>query len=77
MTVADNNGTQDWAADYVGEGGERAVNSNGIIARTPGRERDKIKKSSLSNKTIFSNTVCPGFRFICLILYLLTSCQGM
>ncbi len=28
----------------------------------PGREREKIKKSSLPKKTFFSNTVCPvGF----------------
>jgi hypothetical protein len=32
MTAADDNGTQDWAADYKGEGGERAVNNNGIRA---------------------------------------------
>jgi hypothetical protein len=32
-TVADDNGTQDWAADYEREGGERAVNNDGIRAR--------------------------------------------
>ncbi len=31
-TAADNNGTQDRTADYEGEGGERAVNNNGIRA---------------------------------------------
>jgi hypothetical protein len=45
-------------ADYEGEGGEQAANNNGIRARAPGRERDKIKKLSLCNKTFFSNTVC-------------------
>jgi hypothetical protein len=28
--AADNDGTQDWAADYKGEGGERAANNNNI-----------------------------------------------
>jgi hypothetical protein len=32
-TAADDNGMQDRAADYKGEGGERAVNNNGIRAR--------------------------------------------
>jgi hypothetical protein len=32
MTVADDDGTQDWAADYKGEGGERVANTNGIRA---------------------------------------------
>jgi hypothetical protein len=32
-TVADDNGMQDWAADYKGEGGEQAANNNGIRAR--------------------------------------------
>ncbi len=31
-TVADNDGMQDQAADYKGEGGERAANNNGIRA---------------------------------------------
>jgi hypothetical protein len=31
-TAADNDGTQDWAADYKGEGGERAANNNGLRA---------------------------------------------
>jgi hypothetical protein len=31
--VADNDGMQDRAADYKGEGGERAANNNGIRAR--------------------------------------------
>jgi hypothetical protein len=31
-TAADNNGMQDWAADYEGEGGERAANNNCIRA---------------------------------------------
>jgi hypothetical protein len=31
-TAADNDGTQDWAADYEGEGGEQAANNNGIGA---------------------------------------------
>jgi hypothetical protein len=26
----DNDGMQDWAADYKGEGGERVANNNGI-----------------------------------------------
>jgi hypothetical protein len=30
MKAADNDGMQDWAADYEGEGGERAANNNGI-----------------------------------------------
>ncbi len=61
-TVADDDGTRDWAADYEGEGGERAANNNGIRAHVPGREREKIKKSSLCKKTFFSDTVCPvGF----------------
>ncbi len=50
-TAADNNGTQDWVADSKGEGGEQAANNNGIRARAPGRESDKIKKSSLCKKT--------------------------
>ncbi len=29
----DINGTQDWVADYEGEGGEQAANNNGIRAR--------------------------------------------
>jgi hypothetical protein len=45
-------------ADYEGEGGERVANNNGIRAHAPGRERDKIKKSSLCKKTFFSNTAC-------------------
>ncbi len=62
MTAADNDGTQDRAADYKGERGEWAANNNGIRARAPGRERDKIKKLCLYKKTFFSNTVCPvGF----------------
>ncbi len=77
--MADDDGTQDRAADYEGEGGEQVVNNNGIRARAPGREREKIKKSSLCKKTFFSDTVCPldfllpskhpilGFRFISLI----------
>jgi hypothetical protein len=32
-TAANNDGTQDWVADYEGKGGERAVNNNGIRAR--------------------------------------------
>ncbi len=31
-TAADNDGTQDLAADYEGEGGEQAANNNGIGA---------------------------------------------
>jgi hypothetical protein len=27
--AADNDGMQDWASDYEGEGGERVVNNNG------------------------------------------------
>jgi hypothetical protein len=30
MKTADNKGTQDWLADYKGEGGERVANNNGI-----------------------------------------------
>jgi hypothetical protein len=65
--AADNNGMQDWAADYKGEGGEWAANNNGIrqkadVVSLLGREREKINKSSLQKKTFFSNTVCPvGF----------------
>jgi hypothetical protein len=33
MTATDDNGTQYRAADYKGEGGERATNNNGIRAR--------------------------------------------
>ncbi len=32
-TAVDDNGTQDWAVDYEGGGGERAANNNGIRAR--------------------------------------------
>jgi hypothetical protein len=32
MTAVEDNSTQDWAADYKGEGGERAANKNGIRA---------------------------------------------
>ncbi len=32
MTAAGNNSTCDWAADYEGEGGERAANNNSIRA---------------------------------------------
>jgi hypothetical protein len=32
MTAADNDGTQDRAVDYEGEGGEQAANNNGIRA---------------------------------------------
>jgi hypothetical protein len=28
--VADDNGTQDWVADYKGEGGERAATNSGF-----------------------------------------------
>ncbi len=60
--MADDDGTRDRAADYNGEGGERAAKNKGIRARAPGREREKIKKSSLCKKTFFSDTVCPvGF----------------
>ncbi len=31
-TAAENDGTQDWAADYEGEGGEQAANNNGSRA---------------------------------------------
>ncbi len=58
MTAADDNGTQDWAADYEGEEGEWAANNNGIRARQA-KSVNKIKKSSLRKKTFFSNTVCP------------------
>ncbi len=30
MTAANNNGTQDWAADYDGEGQEQVANNKGI-----------------------------------------------
>ncbi len=39
-TAANDDGMQDWAADYEGEGGERAANNNGIRAR---RERSMKK----------------------------------
>jgi hypothetical protein len=58
MTAADDNGTRDRAADYEGEGGEWAANNNRIRARAPGREREKIKKSSLCKKPFFSDMVC-------------------
>jgi hypothetical protein len=54
--VADDDGTQDQAADYKGEGGEQAANNNGI---RPAGQITKIKKLSLRKKTFFSNTVCP------------------
>ncbi len=61
----DDDGTQDWAANYKGEGGEWAAKNNGIRQKAdkPARQRvRKIKKSSLRKKTFFSNTVCPfGF----------------
>jgi hypothetical protein len=59
--VAENNGTQDWVADYKGEGGDRAVNNNGIRHKADARQAGsikKIKKLSLRKKTFFSNTVC-------------------
>jgi hypothetical protein len=31
-TALDDNGMQDWVADYKGEGGEQAANNNGIRA---------------------------------------------
>ncbi len=38
--AADNNGTQDWAADYKGEGGEQAANTNSIRQKAkPARQR--------------------------------------
>ncbi len=59
-TAADDDGMQDWAVDYEGEQGERVANNNGISP--PGRELEKINKSSLCKKTFFSDTVCPvGF----------------
>jgi hypothetical protein len=33
MTLADNDGTQEWVTDYKGEGGEQVVNNNSIRAR--------------------------------------------
>jgi hypothetical protein len=39
-TAVDNNGRQDRAADYKGEGGERAANNNGIRAR----QAESVKK---------------------------------
>ncbi len=53
--------TRYWLADYKGEGGEQVANNKalGIRLSPPGREREKIKKSSLHKKTFFSNTVCP------------------
>ncbi len=65
--AADDNGMQDRAVVYEGEGEERAANNNGIrqkadIVSPPGRERKKINKSSLRKDTFFSNTFCPvGF----------------
>ena len=40
MTAMDNNGRQDWVADYEGEGGERGANKNGIRAR----QAESVKK---------------------------------
>ncbi len=60
-TGADNDGMQDCAADYKGEGGEQVVNNNGIRA-CRAESMKKIKKSSLCIKTFFSNRVMPvGF----------------
>ena len=56
-TAADDDSTQDRVADYKGEGGERALNNNGIRARQA--ESMKVKKSSLRKKTFFSDMVCP------------------
>jgi hypothetical protein len=130
-TAADDNGMQDWAVDYKGDGQKRAARDSGDsrVAMTdaaaedggggqqwrrrtttatadndsggwrrqwtttarkierhttrgkeesrqqtttvldkrlispPGREREKIKKSSLCKKTFFSDTVCPVWFF--------------
>jgi hypothetical protein len=53
----------DQAADYKGEGGERAANNNGIRQRLispPGREHEKIKKSSL-RKNFFQQYGLSGW----------------
>jgi hypothetical protein len=39
-TAEDDNGMHDWAADYKGEGGERAANNNGIRAH----QAESVKK---------------------------------
>jgi hypothetical protein len=53
--VADDDGMQDQAADYEGEGGERAANNNGM---RPAGQRARNKKKI--KKTFFRNLVCPG-----------------
>jgi hypothetical protein len=59
--TADDNGTQDQAADYNREGQERAANNNSIRHKTmkPTRQQscEKRKKSSLCKNTFFSNAV--------------------
>jgi hypothetical protein len=59
-TGADNNGTQDRAADYTGKEEPRQQTSTafGVRLMPTGRECEKIKKSSLRKKTFFSKTVC-------------------
>jgi hypothetical protein len=59
-TAADDDGTQDRVVDYEGEGGESSKQQRHWSP--PGREHEKIKKSSLCKKTFFSDTVSPvGF----------------
>ncbi len=68
MTEADDDGTQDWAADYKGEGGERVANNNRI--RAPQAERMKKYRIQVNAKRLFKgmrsvifcsrrNTQCP------------------
>ncbi len=63
--VVDNNGMQDQAADYKGEGGERAANNNGIrhkagLISPTGREREKMKKSSLQVEVLLCRVTSYG-----------------
>jgi hypothetical protein len=70
MTATDDNGMQDRAADYKGEGGERAANNKGIRARWAESmknkeikfmQKDFIQQYGLSSWIFCShqNTQCP------------------
>ncbi len=56
---------QDWVADYEGEEGERAANNTGIRQKADkpaGQRAWKNKEIKFTQKTFFSDTVCPvGF----------------
>jgi hypothetical protein len=81
MTGADDKGTRDRAADYKGEGGERAANNNGIRAHraeSVKKERNQVyaKKTFSATRSVRFDFLLPpkhpmsGFRFISLILSL-------